>query len=295
MKSENGEVEREAGAEKTIYLGAKKVPMKLAWCPPGTFMMGSDKGGRSEQPVHRVTLTRGFWMARTPVTEAQWEAVMGTTLLQQMYKEQPRWMKPTRWRGPRYPMNYVNWAEAKAFCEKAGQGLRLPTEAEWEYACRAGGTGDYGKPPPGKSGKPEDMGWFQKKSRFKEWLDDYIEERSISKGPDWWLRHLKFEFLCPNPHPVGKKTPNAWGLFDMHGNVQEWCADWEDWEYYAKSPAVDPPGPSAPCDKSEAHICRGGSCFDSLEYGGGRSASRGGWISDFRGRALGFRPVATQE
>lgn len=294
MKSEKGEMERAAGAKKTIYLGAKRVPMELAWCPPGTFTMGSDNRGNDEKPAHLVTITRGFWMARTPVTEAQWKAVMGTTLLKQMYKEMPSWVKPTIWRGRRYPMNYVNWEEANAFCAKAGKGLRLPTEAEWEYACRAGGTGDYGKPPPGKSGKPEDMGWFWKKVRIREWLADRIMYWAIPKGPTWWLFRWRNEFLLPNPHPVGKKTPNAWGLFDMHGNVQEWCADWYAREYYAKSPAVDPQGPPVPEDKFKERVCRGGGCFACTEDGDGRSASRQGKSHHHRNSVIGFRPVAWQ-
>lgn len=294
MQGEDNERGYAAGTKKTIHLGAKRVPMEMVWCPPGTFTMGSDNWTDREKPPHKVTLTKGFWMATTPVTEKQWMAVMGTTLLQQMYKEMPRWLKPTRWRGPRYPMNFVNWNEANAFCEKVGQGLRLPTEAEWEYACRAGGTGDYGKPPPGKSGMPEEMGWFWKRIWFREWLSERIEWHAISKGPNWWLRHLKFEFLCPNPHPVGKKISNAWGLFDMHGNVQEWCADWSDWEYYAKNPSVDPKGPSAPVDKFMSHICRGGDCFAAAEDGKGRSASRASQSQNSRYRNLGFRPVTDE-
>ena len=294
MNCGNNGMKREAGTKKTILLGAEKVPMEMAWCPPGTFTMGSGNGGANEKPAHRVTLAKGFWMAETPVTEEQWEAVTGTTFRQQMSKQMPSWLKPTRWRGPRYPMGFVNWEEAKTFCEKAGQGLRLPTEAEWEYACRASGTGDFGKPPPGERGRPEDMGWFQKKNRFRDWLFDKIQERSISKGPDWWLRNLAFEFLGPHRHPVGRKTPNAWGLFDMHGNVQEWCADWCDRDYYAKSPEADPQGPSAPCDEHECRICRGGSCLDSLEWGDGRSASRGSEIHSVRSEYVGFRPVAAE-
>lgn len=296
MNGGNHELERAAGTKKTILLGAKGVPMELAWCPPGTFTMGDDHA----EPAHRVTLTVGFWMARTPVTEVQWEAVMGTTFLQQMYNGiSPSWLKPTRWRGSRYPMGFVNWDEAKAFCEKAGQGLRLPTEAEWEYACRAGGTGDFGKPLSGKRGRPEDMGWFNKENRFRDWLFHEIDMRSISKGgPHWWLRNLAFDYLLSRRHPVGTKTPNAWGLFDMHGNVEEWCADWYGEDYYAKSPEVNPQGPSVPwSEKCKLRICRGGSCLDSLNSPWGnpiRSAARHSKSHWDSSAYLGFRPVAVE-
>ena len=177
-----------AGATRTLRLpgGAK---MEMAWCPPGRFLMGSpenEKGHDDSETLHEVTLPEGFWMAKFPVTQKQWKSVMGTD--------------PSHFKGSRLPVEYVTWFDCMEFCRKTG--LSLPTEEQWEYACRAGSTGPYAG-----SGKLEEMGW---------------------NGHD-----LK------STRPVGKKRPNAWGLCDMHGNVWEWCMDaWEDGEPLGK--AFDP-------------------------------------------------------
>jgi formylglycine-generating enzyme required for sulfatase activity len=164
------------GETKTITLpgGAR---MEMVWCPPGAFMMGSPKEdaehGESEVE-HRVTLTEGFWMAKTEVTQAQWEKVMGSNPAKQA-------------KGDDLPAVNVSWLDSRFFCERSG--LALPSETQWEYACRAGSTGAYGG-----TGRLDDMGWHGGNSGEKL-------------------------------HPVGKKKANAWGLCDMHGNVAEWCAD----------------------------------------------------------------------
>ena len=154
-------------------------------------------------------------------------------------------------------MYYVNWDECQEFCGKAG--LRLPTEAEWEYACRAGSTGPYAG-----SGDLDEMGWYGGK-----------------EGEN-------------HAHRVGKLAPNDWGLYDMHGNVWEWCSDWYDrasytyyidGEEYKESPSTDPKGPPT----GEGRVVRGGAySFSSASC---RSAKRGVAPPDFRNIEIGFRPV----
>jgi len=189
-----------AGETTTITLPGG-VTMEMVWCPPGTFTMGSDDGDDSARPVHQVTLTKGFWMGKTEVTQAQWKSVMGNN--------------PSYFKGDDLPVESVSWNDCQKFCQKTG--LQLPTEAQWEYACRAGSTGPYSG-----TGEVDEMGWYDNNSGGKT-------------------------------NPVGKKQPNAWGLYDMHGNVMEWCADW--YEDYSKGAVTDPQGPSS----GEDRVRRGGS------------------------------------
>ena len=217
-----------AGEMKVITLPGG-VQMEMVWCPAGKFMMGSNNGEEDERPVHDVTLTKGFWMAKTEVTQAQWKSVMGNN--------------PSRFQGDDLPVECVSWEDCQEFCRKTG--LQLPTEAQWEYACRAGSS----RPHAG-------TGWFSGNSEGKT-------------------------------HPVGQKQPNAWGLYDMHGNVSEWCADW--YGDYPGGAVTEPTGAGSGVNR----VLRGGSCRDNASNC--RSANRG--RSD-PGRGFGnagFRPVARQD
>jgi len=205
----------------TLDLG-NGVTMKLVRIEAGTFMMGSKLSAeevakrldstpeyhKDEHPRHQVTISTPFYMGVTEVTQAQWKAVMNT---------QPWEGKPYTKAGPDHPASSIIWDAATAFCmalsKKTGRTVRLPTEAEWEYACRAGTTTRYSFGD--DSSKLGDYAWYSSNT--------YYEGESYA-------------------HPVGAKKPNAWGLCDMYGNVKEWCADWRG--PFTDADARDPKGPA---------------------------------------------------
>ncbi|MDO4551674.1 MAG: formylglycine-generating enzyme family protein [Planctomycetia bacterium] len=194
----------------------------------------SEAGRYSDETPHRVTLTKGFWMLETEVTQKMWESVMENN--------------PSHFRGDNLPVENVCWHDCQEFCKKLrnlGLNIQLPTEAQWEYACRAGTTGAH-------AGDLDSMGWYDSNSRSKT-------------------------------QAVGQKKPNAWGLYDMHGNVWEWCADWYD--VYPSGSVTDPMGPASGSDQ----VFRGGGWFDGAE--GCRSAFRSYNMPMKRYNFLGFRPV----
>lgn len=210
--------------------------IELVYITPGSFGMGSPTGDDDDRVVHGVTLTRPFLMGRYEVTQAQWKAVMGSN--------------PSYFSGdPTLPVENVSFNDIQAFLAKLNGdtegGWRLPTEAEWEYACRAGSVGEY-------AGELVPMAWFDANS----------DEMT---------------------HPVGGKKPNAWGLYDMHGNVWEFCSDW--FGPYSSDPQTDPTGPSSGSER----VYRGGSWnfFSRLC----RSAFRDGYAPNVKFNDLGFRLV----
>ena len=210
-----------AGDVWLASLSDGKTTMEMVWCPPGKFLMGSpalEAGCEPTETQHEVILTQGFWIGKTEVTQVQWSAVMGTSPSWFPRKEIVRW-KVLKWQVPVWrkdflvnrwslPVEQVSWDDCQEFCRKTGLGARLPTEAEWEYACRAGSTGPFAG-----TGVLDEMGWYDGNSGGKT-------------------------------HPVGKKKSNTWGLHDMHGNVWEWCQDWYGGDYPAGT-ATDPTGPAA--------------------------------------------------
>jgi uncharacterized protein (TIGR02996 family) len=204
------------------------IGMAFVWVPPGVFLMGSPESepdrGEEGETQHPVTLTKGFWMGVHPVTEEQWEAVLGPKEFGRNFK------------GKYMPTMQISWNDAvkftKALGKKERRTYRLPTEAEWEYACRAGTTTPF------FFGDALAPGQATFNTRF-------IYGGGILKGA-----------RMPNkPTPAGTNTPNAWGLCDMHGNVSEWCQDWSN-EY--PTTAVTDPLQTKPERYQKARVLRGG-------------------------------------
>jgi formylglycine-generating enzyme required for sulfatase activity len=219
------------------------IGLKLKLLPAGTFTMGDAKGDDDEKPAHQVTLTRPFYLGIYPVTQEQYERVMG--------------QNPSCFKGPRNPVESVSWEDAVEFCRKlsalpeekaAGRVYRLPTEAEWEYACRAGSKTQY----------------------------CFGDDESRLGAFAWYYSNSG-----EKTHPVGEKQPNAWGLYDMYGNVWEWCADWHD--AYPDGAVSDPLGPQ----QGSSRVPRGGSWLDGAAHC--RSAFRGRSLPSGRGNDVGFR------
>ena len=188
-----------------------------------------------------MIISRPFYLGKYPVTQAQWEAVMGSN--------------PSKFKGRDNPVEHVSWNDAQTFIKRlnANEGhsrYRLPTEAEWEYAARAGTTSAY---------------FFG---------DDKNE--FLSYG--WTSVNFEYQLI-----PVGTRLPNAWGLYDVYGNVWEWVQDWYGENYYANSPGTDPKGPSS----GAFRVFRGGSFNDSAE--GCRSAGRYNYSPGYRNVFIGFR------
>ena len=227
------------------------VGMKMVLIPAGEFKMGSAKGEKNEKRVHMVEITKPFYLGVTEVTQAQYEAVMGEN--------------PSEIRVADRPVEHVTWHNAQKFCEKLsakeGRTYRLPTEAEWEYACRAGSTTEYcfGDSAAGLG----EYAWYDK------------------NAGDAGGRYAR---------PVGQKKPNAWGLYDMHGNVPEWCADYYAFDYYWQGRMVDPSGPA----ESSTRVLRGGAWGHSACDC--RSASRSGCWPGFGDYGdNGFRVALTAD
>ena len=239
----------EARIYRLTVLNGPAAPAGMVWIEPGTFTMGSpsnERGRRSDEgPQTQVTISRGFWLGKHEVTQGQYEAVMGTN--------------PSRYKGNLHrPVENVSWDDAVAYCEQLtlreqvagrlpqGWEYRLPTEAQWEYACRAGTT-----------------------TRFS------FGDSDAELGQHAWYNGYS------GTHYVGGKLPNPWGLYDMHGNVYEWCADWK--HTYPGGSVTDPTGPNT----GSYRVYRGG-CWDSFARFC-RSANRDRDGPSFTHYGLGFR------
>jgi len=234
------------------------VTIRFVLIPAGSFTMGShptEPGSyKNEGPQRKVTISRSFHMSVTEVTQAQWLAVMGT---------EPWKNASLAADGPDHAANYITWNDAQTFCaafsKLIGRTVRLPTEAEWEYACRAGSTTRF------EHG--DDAGYVR--------LGDYAWHQANASDKGNRYRHA---------HRVAARKPNAWGLYDMHGNVWEWCGD-RYGESPARTAATDPAGPSTGAER----VLRGGS-WDS-RGADCRSASRNRFAPHLRAGQTGFRVV----
>ena len=208
----------------TLDLG-RGVTLKLVLIPAGEFMMGSPKTDPDryddEGPQRKVTISKPFYMGVYEVTQAQWRRVMGV----EPWKGR-RWTKP----GDNNAASHLNWNDASRFCQmlskKIGRTVALPTEAQWEYACRAGSKAPY---------RLGDYAWYDRNAY--DTGEKYV-------------------------HAVARKKPNAFGLYDTRGNVWEWCRDWYDKRFYAQANNVDPENTTV----SKARVLRGGSWCSADEY-----------------------------
>lgn len=262
------------GETKTIILKPGNVTMDLVWCPPGVFMMGSpetEQGRSNDERLHQVTLTKGFWMSKTEVTQAQWESVMGTS------------NRPSYFRGAHHPVESVSWNDCVEFCMKAGNGLRLPTETEWEYACRAGSStalpnGEFKLL--GKHNAPalDSIAWYSGNASVN-WRGTNGVDTS-----EWG--ETQYPGGMAGTHAVGTKKPNKWGLSDMLGNVSEWCDDW--YGAYPTNAVKNPRG-----EAGIYRVHRGGAWGYIPQCC--RSANRGYFRSTARGNLIGFRPCSSAE
>ena len=247
------------------YWTSPSTGMDFVYIAPGTFMMGSpesEHGRGDDETQHEVTITNGFWLGVTEVTQGQWNKVMGSN--------------PSYFKGSNRPVEQVSWDDCQTFLIKMCEmervppgSYRLPTEAQWEYACRAGTDGPY-------AGNLEEMAWYLDNLTFR-WLDlQGFWNADWSKGiPPIFVEHASTVL-------VGRKKPNAWGLYDMHGNVLEWCEDGY-WEYQVGAVA-DPVGPGSGTNR----ICRGGGWL-STSARDCRAARRARGVPDGPIFDLGFR------
>ncbi|KOR31647.1 hypothetical protein TI05_12325, partial [Achromatium sp. WMS3] len=215
--------------------------------PAGIYKMGSDKY-KNEKPIHQVTISKPFAMGKYPVTFEEYDAFCVAT-----GRDKPN---DRDWGRGKRPVIYISWNDAVAYCkwlsEQTGKDYRLPTEAEWEYCCRAGTTTRY-------------------------WWSDAVGKNNANCsdcGSQWYNRRTV---------PVGSFKPNPWGLYDVHGNVWEWCNDWYADDYYQQSPDHDPIGPK----DGAARVLRGGSWLLSADYV--RAANRSRHVPGFRVSSVGLR------
>jgi formylglycine-generating enzyme required for sulfatase activity len=231
-------------ASVAVYGGVRWYRINVAWREYAAAKARYDASGSDEKPAHTVTLTKPFYMGKYDVTQEQYAQLIRAN--------------PSNFKGKDNPVEQVSWDDALAFCKKLSelshQAVRLPTEAEWEYSCRAGTTTTY------CSGDTEAalgrVAWYSANSKS-------------------------------TTHPVGQKEPNTFGLYDMHGNVWQWCQDFYGEDYYGESEAEDPQGPT----QGAFRLLRGGSWLLNPMYC--RSAARPGPHPGGRPGDLGFRVVVS--
>jgi formylglycine-generating enzyme required for sulfatase activity len=234
---------------------------EFVFIPAGTFQMGTTDAERSwlleqkawsqfnecELPAHQVTISKPFLMGKFEVTQRQWKQVMGNN--------------PSAFKGEDLPVDSVSWEEVMRFLQKINHDTpakyRLPTEAEWEYCCRADSTNAFGLGRSGETVAPVHVACYA-------WFRGDADNRT---------------------HPIGEKRPNAFGLYDMHGNVWEWCQDWYAPDFYSRSPKVDP----CNTEPSTERCFRGGSWF--LDWANLRASYRSGNLPSFKSQYVGFRLV----
>lgn len=234
-----------------LILEVNGVRQWFRWLPPGTFMMGSPEtevGRYDDETQHQVTLTKGFWLADTACTQALWQAVMGNN--------------PSRFQdNPDNPVETVSWDDVQLFLERLNAmfpslNARLPSEAEWEYACRAGENSPFS-------------------------FGDNITPEQVNYNGDHPYAGDKKGLYREKTVPVKTLPSNHWGLYEMHGNDYEWCADW--FEDYPVESVTDPIGPK----QGVLRVLRGGSWDDFAMNT--RSAYRFRYEPDFRFNLIGFR------
>jgi uncharacterized protein (TIGR02996 family) len=261
------------GTRPFVPTRSSTIGLQLALVPAGSFRMGSparEPRRMDDEPLHKVTITRAFYMGIHPVTQGQYAAVRGANPSHFTRRRKECRRLPVE----RFPVESVSWHDAEAFCrqltrrERATLGewlYRLPTEAEWEYACR---------------------GWFSSRRAF--WFGPRLTSKLANfrgtypyppTAPDEEGVELE------RPTEVGSYPPNPFGLYDMHGNVDEWVADWFEGDYYRRSPVKGPPGP----DEGEEKVIRGGSWRGQGEDC--RAAVRIGEWPDSTYENIGFRVV----
>jgi uncharacterized protein (TIGR02996 family) len=261
----------DAGVRPCVPRLRNSIGMELVLIPPGQFVMGSppdEEGRRDDETQREVASTRPFYLGAFPVTQEEYQNVTGTS---------PSYFSTggdgagsvkgldTR----RFPVEQVSWDDAVAFCKKlsampaetrSGRKYRLPTEAEWEYSCRGGA----------RSSEPFHFGASLSSTQAN--FNGNYPYGAAHKGP-----------YLARTSEVGSYKPNAFGLYDLHGNVWEWCSDWYEPGYYATSPAKDPSGPP----RGSGRVLRGGNWYNPGQYC--RSAIRDRYAPAYRNDHLGFR------
>lgn len=283
--------------QRTIDLGGG-MKLEMVLIPAGSFVMGDNQGLDDEKPAHKVTITQPFYLGRYEVTVEQFrrfvdatgyatDAEQGTGFegafgwdadaMEFQMNQHYSWRSPGFPQSDAEPVLNVSWNDAKEFREglsaEEGDTFRLPTEAEWEYACRAGAATSYSH--------GNDVDGVAKVGNVADaaFAGQFPELESVIQANDGHAYTAR----------VGSFSPNAFGVYDMHGNVWEWCADWFDVAYYAKSPTKDPAGPAT----GDERVYRGGGWFNCAR--GFRAASRSASQPENRNLTVGFRVAVTAE